>query len=55
MEAMDSPAFGPMDHDQYGRPGGLDELNDQFEEAEQLLEAEFDELVDDDGIDRGFQ
>ena len=55
MEAMDSPAFGPMDHDQYGRPERLEELTDEFEEAESLLEAEFDELVDEDGVGRGFQ
>jgi hypothetical protein len=55
MEAMDSPAFGPMDHDQYGRPEGMNGLSDTFEEAEELLEAEFDDLVSDDGVDRGFQ
>jgi len=55
MEAMDSPAFGPMDHDQYGRPERLEELTEEFEEAESLLEAEFDELVDTDGVGRGFQ
>jgi hypothetical protein len=55
MEAMDSPAFGPMEYDRYGRPDRMDELSETFEEAEELLEAEFDDLVDDDGVDRGFQ
>ena len=55
MEAMDSPAFGPMEYDRYGRPDRMDDLSDTFEEAEELLEAEFDDLVGDDGIDRGFQ
>jgi hypothetical protein len=55
MEAMDSPAFGPMDHDQYGRPEGMDGLSDTFEEAEELLEAEFDDIISDDGVGRSFQ
>jgi hypothetical protein len=55
MDAMDSPAFGPMEHDQYGRPDGMTGLSDTFEEAESLLEAEFDDLVSDDGVNRGFQ
>ncbi|WP_255195790.1 hypothetical protein [Halorarius litoreus] len=55
MDALDSPAFGPMEHDQYGRPEGLDELSNTFEEAEELLNAELDDLVDDDEVGRGFQ
>jgi hypothetical protein len=55
MDALDSPAFGPMEHDQYGRPDGLDELSSTFEEAEELLNAELDDLVDDDEVGRGFQ
>jgi hypothetical protein len=53
MEALDSPAYGPMEYDQYDRPAAMDDLADTFEEAEQLLEAEFDDVVDED-VDRGF-
>jgi len=55
MEAMDSPAFGPMEYDQYGRPDALDELADTFEEAESILDAELEDIVDDAAVDRGFE
>lgn len=55
MGALDSPAYGPMEYDQYDRPEPLDELNTTFEEAEQLLEQDFEDIVTDDGVDRGFQ
>ena len=55
MEAVESPAFGPMEYDGYGRPDDLDRLAERFEESEELLDAELDELIGDDGIDRGFQ
>jgi len=55
MEVLESPAFGPMEYDQYGRPEGLDELSSTFEEAEELLNAELDDLVERDEVDRGFQ
>lgn len=55
METLDSPAFGPIDYDQYDRPDGLDDLADTFEEAEELLETEFDDLVETDDVGRGFQ
>jgi hypothetical protein len=54
MEAMDSPAFGPMEYDMTGRPEGLDALSETFEEAEDLLSAELDDLVETDEVDRGF-
>ncbi len=54
MEAMDSPAFGPMEYDMTGRPEGLDGLSERFEEAEELLSAELDDLVETDEVDRGF-
>jgi len=54
MDALDSPAYGPMEFDHYDRPAELDELTDTFEEAEELLEAEFEDVVDDD-VGRGFQ
>lgn len=55
METLESPAFGPIDYDQYDRPDGLDELSDTFEEAEELLETEFEDIVADDDVGRGFQ
>jgi len=54
MDVLDSPAYGPMEFDQHGRPGAMDDLADTFEEAEQLLEAEFEDVVDE-SVDRGFQ
>jgi len=55
MEAVESPAFGPMAYDLAGRPEPLDDLADEFEDAEELLSAELDDLVTEDGVDRGFQ
>ncbi|SNR24940.1 hypothetical protein [Halorubrum vacuolatum] len=54
MEALDSPAFGPMDYEFDGRPDELDVLTDTFEEAEELLSKELDELIEADDVDRGF-
>ncbi|WP_254863297.1 hypothetical protein [Halovivax gelatinilyticus] len=54
MEALESPAFGPMAYDQFDRPDALDGLSEQFEEAESVLNAELDELVEADEVDRGF-
>jgi hypothetical protein len=54
MDAMDSPAYGPMEFDHHDRPEGMEALTDTFEEAEELLEAEFDDIVDE-SVDRGFQ
>ncbi|MFB6191766.1 MAG: hypothetical protein ABEI11_00415 [Haloarculaceae archaeon] len=55
MDALGSPTFGPMEYDSHGRPDALDELTTTFEEAEELLTAELDDLVAEDGVDRGFQ
>lgn len=55
MDAIESPAFGPMEYDEYGRPGSLDRLAERFEEAESVLDAELDELIEADEVDRGFQ
>ncbi|GAA0644327.1 hypothetical protein [Salarchaeum japonicum] len=55
MDAIDSPAFGPMEYDQYGRPEELDGLSDTFEEAEELLTEELDDLIESDDVGRGFQ
>ncbi|WP_436924145.1 hypothetical protein [Halosimplex amylolyticum] len=53
MDALESPAYGPMEYDQYGRPESVEDLADTFEEAEQLLDAELDDLIDE-SVDRGF-
>ncbi|MFB6281901.1 MAG: hypothetical protein ABEH40_07780 [Haloferacaceae archaeon] len=55
MDALDSPAFGPMRFDPASRPDPVDELSGTFAEADRILDAELDDLVEDDGIDRGFQ
>ena len=55
MGALDSPAYGPMEHDSYGRPDRLNDLSGEFEEAERLLDTELDDLVDADETNLGFQ
>lgn len=55
MDAVESPAFGPMEYDGYGRPENLDRLAAGFEEEEELLNAELDDLIDEDDVGRGFQ
>ncbi|RBI64068.1 hypothetical protein DMJ13_06120 [halophilic archaeon] len=55
MEAMESPAFGPMDYDNYDRPDAVEDLAATFEEAEELLDAELDDLIDEDEVGKGFQ
>ena len=52
-DAVDSPAYGPMEVETNDRPGTMDDLTDTFEEAEDLLETEFKDVVDD-AVDRGF-
>ena len=54
MDAVESPAYGPMDFDGYDRPEELDELAGTFEEAEELLTGELDDLIDEDEVGRGF-
>jgi hypothetical protein len=53
MGALDSPAFGPMEYDMYDRPDELDSLSDTFEEAEELLSTELEDLIEED-VGRGF-
>ncbi|WP_458205391.1 hypothetical protein [Haladaptatus sp. NG-SE-30] len=55
MGAIESPAFGPMDFDNYDRPESVDDLSDTFEEAEKLLSSELDDLIDEDEVGRAFQ
>ncbi|WP_049936303.1 hypothetical protein [Haloplanus natans] len=55
MDAIDSPAYGPMEFELSERPDDLDALSETFEEAEELLSAELDDLIERDDVDRGFQ
>ncbi|WP_435095444.1 hypothetical protein [Halarchaeum sp. P4] len=55
MDVVDSPAFGPVEYDSHGRPEELDELSETFEEAEELLNSELDELIEEDDVGKGFQ
>ena len=55
MEAVDSPAYGPMSFDLADRPDPLDSLSETFAEAEELLDAELEDLIERDGVGRGFQ
>jgi hypothetical protein len=55
MDALDSPAHGPMEYDMYDRPDGLDDLSETFEEAEELLTKELDDLIEESDVGRGFQ
>jgi hypothetical protein len=53
MDAVDSPAYGPMTYDLTDRPEPLSGLADTFEEAESVLEAEFEDVISED-VERGF-
>jgi hypothetical protein len=55
MDAMNSPAFGPIEYDQYDRPEPLEALSTTFEDAEAVLDTELDELVRDDDVGRAFR
>ncbi len=54
MDALDSPAFGPMEYDMYDRPEELEALSETFEGAEELLSTELDDLIEADDVGRGF-
>ncbi len=53
MGALDSPAYGPMEFDQTDRPEQMEQLTETFEEAEELLDKEFEDIIDED-VERGF-
>jgi hypothetical protein len=55
MDALDSPAFGPMEYEFDGRPEEIEELSATFEAAEELLSTELDDLIEADGVGRGFE
>lgn len=54
MEALGSPAHGPATFEMAGRSESIDRLAGTFEEADELLSAELDELIDRSGVGRGF-
>jgi hypothetical protein len=43
-----------MEYDMYDRPEELETLGDTFEEAEELLSSELDDLIEDSDVGRGF-
>jgi hypothetical protein len=43
-----------MDYDMYDRPTDLDSLSGTFEEAEDVLTTELDDLIEDNDVGRGF-
>jgi len=53
MDAMESPAYGPMEFDHHGQPEPMEALAETFDEAEALLDAEFEDIIDED-VERGF-
>lgn len=55
METLESPAYGPMEYTMRDRPAALEEFATTFEDAEEVLEAEFEDILEDDDISRGFQ
>ena len=55
MDALDSPAFGPMEYDMYDRPDELQDLSETFDEAEELLTKELDDVIERSDVGRGFQ
>jgi hypothetical protein len=55
MSALDSPAYGPLSYDRDDRSEELSGLAGTFEEAEEVLDAELDDLVEADGVGRGFR
>ncbi|WP_049986892.1 hypothetical protein [Halobellus rufus] len=55
MDALESPAFGPMDYEFDGRPDRLDDLTEEFADADELLSEDLEDLIEDDGVGRGFQ
>lgn len=55
MDALDSPAHGPIEYENRSRPEGLADMSSTFEEAEEILDSELDDIVRDDDVGRSFQ
>lgn len=54
MTALESPAYGPMSWEPNDRPDALEGLASTFEDAETMLDADLDDLIERDGVERGF-
>ncbi len=54
MEAIESPAFGPLTVEPNDRPDEISGLTSTFEEAQSVLDEELEDLIDEDGVGRGF-
>ena len=50
-----SPAHGPMEYENRSRSDGLEEMSTTFEETEEVLDAELEDIVREDDVGRGFQ
>jgi hypothetical protein len=44
-----------MEYEFDGRPDRLDDLEAEFADADELLSKDLDQLVEEDGVGRGFQ
>lgn len=54
MEALESPAFGPLAFDHYDRPEPLDGLSRMFSDEASELDTELEDILNADSIGRGF-
>lgn len=55
MEALDSPAYGPLEYENRSRPDELVDMATTFEEADEVLDAELEDLIREDEVGRSFQ
>ena len=55
MEALESPAFGPMDNDPVDRPDALSTLAERVSGQERELEEALESRLESDGVTRGFE
>jgi hypothetical protein len=53
MQALESPAYGPMRYRPRERSAELDALSGEFPDADALLSRELDDLIDADGVNHG--
>ncbi len=55
MEAEETPAHSLIECESADRPDELKELTDAFGDVQTILNAELDELIERDDVDRGFE
>lgn len=53
MDALESPAHGPLELSEGDRPPGLEGLQETFQEPDSILEDELEELIDRTGVGHG--